>query len=170
MPENQSCHVQDRPAQLFTLAESIPFLLRDTQRQFLRALQSKLSKHGISTGQWYFLRVLWEEEGLSQAELAQRVGLMTPTTVTTLNKLERAKLIERRSHPSDRRKYLIYLTDKGMRLKLELLTVARDVHSCAMEGISIAQLDQLRHTINALRGNLARMNDPESADEMEVPR
>ena len=68
-----------------TFDSSIGYVLRDTYRGFSRVLQSKIAPHGVSIGQWYFLRVLWEEDGLTQRELSQRVGMMEPTTVTALN-------------------------------------------------------------------------------------
>ena len=38
-------------------------------------------------GQWYFLRVLWITDGLSQRELSARVGMMEPTTVIALRSM-----------------------------------------------------------------------------------
>ncbi len=47
--------------------------------------------YGLKRGQWYFLRVLWTEDGLSQRELSARVGTMEPTTVIALRSMERVR-------------------------------------------------------------------------------
>src|SRR5215467_9483201 len=60
--------------------DSFGYLMRQTNRYFVRTLQMLIEHHGITTAQWYFLRVLWEQDGLSQVELSSRVGLTTPTT------------------------------------------------------------------------------------------
>jgi len=48
--------------------ESAGYLVRDAHRAFQKLLEKRIAAHGISRGQWYFLRVLWTEDGLlSQA-------------------------------------------------------------------------------------------------------
>ena len=66
----------------FSLGGSLGYLVRDANRAFQRLLERRISPHGVTRGQWYFLRVLWEEDGLSQRELSARVGMMEPTTVS----------------------------------------------------------------------------------------
>ena len=75
--------------------QSVGYLVRETHRAFLRALGTRVSRHGVSTGMWYFLRALWEEDGLTQRELSRRVRMMEPTTATALESMERRGLISR---------------------------------------------------------------------------
>lgn len=138
--------------------DSIPFLLRNASRKFFRTLQLNLARYEITSSSWYFLRVLWTSEGMTQSELSQRVGLMTPTTTSTLNNMERSGLIERRPHPNDKRKYLIYLSKKGRELKPELLRAAREIHEGALEGLQDAQIRALKETIRIMESNLERMS------------
>ena len=60
---------------------SIGYLTRIAFRAFSRALEVRTAPHGVSSGQWRFLRVLWREDGLTQRELSRRVGMREPTTV-----------------------------------------------------------------------------------------
>ena len=85
-------------------SESFGYLIREANRYFSQFLQILVTRHGITTSQWYFLRVLWDQDGLTQAELSSRVGIMTPTTVIALNTLEKKGLIKRHRHPTDKRK------------------------------------------------------------------
>ena len=55
----------------FSLGGSLGYLVRDANRAFQRLLERRISPHGVTRGQWYFLRVLWEEDGLSQRELSR---------------------------------------------------------------------------------------------------
>ena len=77
-------------------------LVRDAARGLTRALQFRLAAHGVSMGHWVFLRILWDEDGLSQRELAARAGLMESTTHTALRRMEALGFIERRKRPGDR--------------------------------------------------------------------
>jgi MarR family transcriptional regulator, organic hydroperoxide resistance regulator len=110
--------------------------VRDVHRAFTRSLQDRISLHGVTMGQWFFLRALWEENGLTQRELSQRVGMMEPTTVTALNSMERRGLVERVRNKTDRRKVNIFLTEKGLRLEEVLQPAARMVNLEAVRGLS----------------------------------
>ncbi len=83
--------------------ESDGYLVRDAHRAFQRLLEERIAPHGVTRGQWYFLRVLWTKDGLSQRELSERVGMMEPTTVIALRSMEKAGLIRRVRSTDDRR-------------------------------------------------------------------
>ena len=76
----------------YTPGQSLGYLVRDTFRAFTRELEARIgAAAGVSIGHWYFLRALWEEDGLNQRELSRRVGMMEPTTVTAVNGMEARK-------------------------------------------------------------------------------
>src|SRR2546421_10530093 len=83
--------------------ESAGYLVRDAHRAFQKLLEKRIVAHGITRGQWYFLRVLWIQDGLSQRELSARVGMMEPTTVIALRSMEKAGLIRRARMSGDKR-------------------------------------------------------------------
>ena len=88
-------------------------LVRYVARGVTRSLQLRLTDHGVQFGGWVFLRILWEQDGLSQRELSQRAGLMEPTTHTALRKLEALGYLTRKHPPGDRKRLLVYLTQEG---------------------------------------------------------
>src|SRR5580698_6946423 len=112
------------------------YLVRDAHRAFQRLLERRIAPFGVTRGQWYFLRVLWITDGLSQRELSARVGMMEPTTVIALRSMERAGLVKRVRGKDDRRKVRVYLSGKAKRLRNELLTVARGITDVAEAGIA----------------------------------
>ena len=134
---------------------TIGYLVRDVHRSLARALQSKIANHGVSMGQWFFLRALWDKDGLTQRELSQRVGMMEPTTVTALNGMERRGLVERVRNTHDRRKVNIYLTPKGRALRDVLLPCSLDVNREATQGVSKADLAVAMDVLRRMAGNLS---------------
>src|ERR671912_2557274 len=79
----------ERTSVAFPLEASIGYQLRATNRLIQRLLQSRIAPYGVTLGMWYFLRALWEEDGLTQSELSQRVGTMDPTTLSAIAGMER---------------------------------------------------------------------------------
>jgi DNA-binding MarR family transcriptional regulator len=134
--------------------DSIGYLLRDTYRYFMRLLSARIEPHGVTMGQWFFLRVLWQQDGLTQAELSNRAAMMTPTTVAALNTLEKKGLIERRAHPTDRRKYNVYLTKAGRQLERQLLPYAHEVTAIAAGAFSPERMEETRAALRKVRANL----------------
>src|SRR5438105_2703615 len=73
----------------YPLAFSIGAAVRLTHRHFAQHLQERLVPYDIPVGMWFFLRALWEEDGLTQRQLSQRVGSMEQTAVEQLRNMER---------------------------------------------------------------------------------
>jgi DNA-binding MarR family transcriptional regulator len=141
----------------FPLAESSGFLVRDANRAFQRLLEKRIAPYGVARGQWYFLRVLWNEDGLSQRELSARVGTMEPTTVIALRTMEKSGLIRRVRSTDDRRRSHVWLTPKAQRLRTELLTLARSITDAAEAGVTPDELAMFRTVIARMTANLDRI-------------
>jgi len=146
------------PAQVdFPLAESSGFLVRDANRAFQRLLEKRIAPYGVARGQWYFLRVLWTKDGLSQRELSERVGMMEPTTVIALRSMEKAGLIRRVRSTDDRRVTHVRLTPKAKRMRDGLLKLARGINAQADEGISRDDIAVFRRVIMRMTKNLDKV-------------
>jgi len=143
---------------------SIGYLTRIAFRSFTRVLERRTLPKGVSSGQWPFLRVLWNEEGMTQRELSRRVGMQEPTTVTALNSLVKAGLVRREPSTEDRRKVHVFLTPKARQLRAELMVCVAEVNDIATQGIAEADMAVLRRVLVQLAENLARDDAAASPD------
>jgi DNA-binding MarR family transcriptional regulator len=141
----------------FPPAESSGYQVRDAHRAFQRLLGKRIAAHGITRGQWYFLRVLWTEDGLSQRELSARVGMMEPTTVIALRSMEKSGLIRRVRSADDKRRALVWLTAKAKRMRGLLLALARRITDEAEAGIGRDELALTRSVLARMTANLDRI-------------
>lgn len=138
----------------FLPENSLGYLFRDIHRAFSKVLQTRIAAHGVTIGQWYFLRALWEEDGLTQRELSQRVGMMEPTTVTALNGMEKRGYVKRVRNTTDRRKVNIYLTDLGRSLRPKLLPFAVETNELAAAGVTAKEIEKVRTVLRHMKKNL----------------
>jgi DNA-binding MarR family transcriptional regulator len=134
--------------------ESIGYLLRDASRRILSAMTRELEAHGLSLPQYFVLRELYAEEGLTQRELANRVGVLEPTIVATLDALEKSGLVARVRSTTDRRKIGVMLTADGEALRATLLGYAARVLDRALEGVSADEIALMRSVLQRIKGNL----------------
>jgi len=136
------------------LVNSVPSLMRYVHRGLSRGMEHRLAKYRITIGTWYFLRVLWEEDGLSQTELSERIGIVGPTTAIAIGRMVRDGLAVQRADPADRRKARIFLTPKGKRLKTRLLNEAVEFVADALRSIPEPEIRQLRTVLRKISRNL----------------
>jgi DNA-binding MarR family transcriptional regulator len=133
---------------------SVGYLLRDTAKLLLRDTAAALEPLGISLPQYFVLRELWQEEGLTQRELASRVGVAEPAMVATLDALAHAGLTERVRSAQDRRKVNVGLTARGRNLRDSCLAHSARLLDRALVGISDAEIHAMRDVLHRMKANL----------------
>lgn len=147
---------------------SLGYLTRIAFRNFSRALEKRTMLHGVTSGQWRFLRVLWIEDGITQRELSHRVGLQQPTTVSALKGLEKAGLVHRWQSPDDRRKLHVYLTPRARQLRPLLAPFVAEVNEMATRGMTPEEARILRSLLRKTIDNLSEDIDVDVAPDSSV--
>lgn len=135
--------------------ESLGFLLRDLNRAVQRELGARIEENGVAPGAWYILRVLWEEDDITQRDLAHRVGMTEPTAVIALRGIEARGWISRRRSESDQRKIHIRLTAEGRALRERMMPVAHDLNALIGRGLTKDEIRFLRALLRRARANFA---------------
>jgi DNA-binding MarR family transcriptional regulator len=109
---------------------------------------------GLHRGQPFMLRILWAEEGLTQAELARRLH-RTPATITNmLQRLQKAGFVERRADPQDQRISRVYLTEAGLEIRAQVEQVWRENEERTLDGFSETEIATLQSHLERIRENL----------------
>ena len=136
--------------------DSLGYLARLVFRSFSMLREQRTREHGISAGQWAFLRQLWREDGISQRELSRRLAMRDATTAVTLRGMERAGLVDRRVNCCDRREILVFLTPYAKSLEQILLPVTAEVQSHATRNFSDEEVETLRRLLICVIENISR--------------
>ena len=112
---------------------------------------------------WFFLRVLWAEDGLTQRELARRVRMTEPTAVGALKTMEERGFIGRIQDTTDRRKFYIMLTPKGRSLQPLLMPIIMQLTADALGGLSPAEAAKLLRLLNHVHKNVDQLSKTKGA-------
>ena len=137
------------------LDESLGFLIAEAERASKRVLFARIADHGIRRGGWFVLRALWENEGMTQRELAQRLGLMETSVLEMVRALEGDGLVSRTRDPEDERRVMIALTGKGSALRDKAMHVPETI----AQGRSPEGVEELREHVRQLVALLADQAD-----------
>ncbi|MEM9350664.1 MAG: MarR family transcriptional regulator [Pseudomonadota bacterium] len=115
---------------------------------------AKLAPHGITISQAWVLVHLWQEDGLSQSKIAERMDVATVTTSKLIDKLEEHGFVTRQVDPSDRRSNLVFATDEGKALVRVLTKIVYEVDEVANAGIDPSDIATTLTVLGRMRENL----------------
>src|SRR5262249_60172305 len=140
--------------------DRLAHLGKDATRGLLRALQMRLSKYNVAFGHWAFLRILWEQDGLTQRALSEEAGLMEPTTSSALAAMEKLGYIRRERRPDNRKNVHVFLTPKGKALRRKLVPLAEQVNDVAGRGAGAPDVAATPRPLLVMGENLPRGRTP----------
>lgn len=133
---------------------SFGFAVRRAHRAFDKALQRRLAPHGIAPGYWYYLRALWDEDGLTQKQLSDRIGVAENTTTAMIGAMMKDGLVTRTRAIDDKRKWHIGLTSRARELREALFPYALEVNTLAATGIELSDGELFLDLIERMTANL----------------
>lgn len=89
------------------------------------------------------LRLLRMSAGLSQQELAGRLGIHPSRLVALLDSLEKKRFVERKPNPDDRRLYSLHLTNGGVGALERVGKVAREHQDALLASLNPEERETL---------------------------
>ncbi|WP_288823982.1 MarR family transcriptional regulator [uncultured Paraburkholderia sp.] len=143
--------------------DRLAHLIKDAARAMIRGLHMRLAQYEVSFGHWAFLRILWEQDGLTQKELSIEAGVMTPTTFTAVSAMEKLGYVVRRQAPDNKKNSYVYLTPKGKSLKKKLVPLAEEVNEISVKGLKESEIKVARKVLLTIIENMAK-DEAESDD------
>lgn len=141
------------------------FILVDAARLYRARMDRAFTEAGlgITAGEARTLLHLNINPGLRQGALAERMSIEPMTMVGYLDRLESQGVIAREPDPSDRRAKIVRLTPDAAPLLERILAAAATAREEALDGVTPAERDALRHALQLIRANLCTPGRGESA-------
>lgn len=138
----------------FKLNDSLGFILNKTNAKLKHELLQRLKEYDVTPEQWAILNCLWEQEGVTPKELADRIDKDKPNTNRILEKLQMKEFIVRKPHPVDKRAFQIFLTDRGWSVREQLMPRAKELLAKATAGIDAHKVTELKNMLNQIYYNI----------------
>jgi DNA-binding MarR family transcriptional regulator len=136
--------------------ENVGTLLAQVARLLRRSFDERARSIGVTRPQWQVLGLLKLHAGCNQGALAEMLEVEPITVGRMIDRLQEAELVERRADPTDRRAWLIHLTNRGEALLDQLRPLSSDTLDYALDGVSQTQRDQFIIVLERVRSNLSR--------------
>lgn len=135
--------------------ECLPgFILNRTALAMKNEFEKNLKDLDITAVQFGILKRLWEEDSLSQKEIAKRAFKTTAEIKHIIDKLEKKGFITRQSSLKDKREYKICLTQKGRDTENLSMEIVKKTMEQALVDVSKEEVDSLMFICNKIFANL----------------
>lgn len=109
---------------------------------------------GITVEQWILLKIIEENDGLNQKELADK-SLRDPASITrTLDLLDKKGFVERRPVEDNRRQYSICLRNEGAAFISRNMRIINSHRAKSIEGLTKQELEILTQLLGKIQQNM----------------
>lgn len=117
-----------KPAAQKVRESSIGWMLKMVCRRLDADMIKALKRLDLNLSQFVILMTLMEEEGLTQAEIGNKIAMPGYATTRSIDALEEMEFVERRKDERSRRSYRIYLTDHGQKIGPQLFATVGNMN------------------------------------------
>ena len=139
---------------------SIGKYLSITHRAHTSLVDKKFKeKFNLSHGQVFILINIYRDEGICQHRLCEEYNLDKSGVGRILKKLEEKNLVVRKSDPEDKRKKLIYLTDKAKNMKDEFKKLLKEIEEQMRKGLTDKEIETVNTLLKQIYNNLDKPNN-----------
>ena len=111
---------------------------------------SVVKDSGLSPAQMHTVEIIGHNQNMRMKELAERLGVTTGSLTVGIDKLEDLGLVERKPHESDRRSWLIVLTDAGKQMYEQHHKYHQEFTNEISRDLSLEQINNLTEHLNTI--------------------
>jgi len=140
----------------FEYENSMGYVIYSASKAFQKAFDLELrNKIGITLTQSKVIFALYMFSGLTQRELADKIGVETPSLVPIIDKMEEDGYVKRKLDPKDRRLKRIYTTPKTNALWDSMMECASQIRKVSLNKVSEQEVKSVLETIKRITENLS---------------
>ena len=148
----------------YDFENSMGFVVNMTAKAFQKSFDIELRKNaGVSLSQWRVVGALVIQPGLTQKEIADKVGIEGATLVPIIDKMEKEGLLKRKPDSNDRRVNRIYLTQKADSLWESMVECALKIRKSSTKNISENDIQTTLETLRKISQNLSSFSETDKA-------
>ncbi len=96
---------------------SLPHHIRGAFRGYETALSRYLVSRGLPLSHFHILRLQWDEDGQTQKDIAENAFMTESVTSQVIKAMEKAGLVKRKADRADARRKLVFITEKGTKIR-----------------------------------------------------
>ena len=137
-----------------TFDETLPMILHRSLDAVMPEFRTLFGHHNLTDQQWRVLRVLWDVDRASSAELSARTLLPAPSLVGIIDRLEKRGLVARMRSASDRRVVHVMATAEGRSLGEEVIPYVDDINQRIQDSVTKREWNTMQATLEKIANHM----------------
>jgi DNA-binding MarR family transcriptional regulator len=138
-----------------------------TRLQGLGLGQPRLQKQGLSLPQFGLMMCVMQSPGIRVQQIAEFLGVTTPTVSVAVRKLEQHGWLKRKNDPEDKRAARLFLSTKAELVAKQVGSRRRKYINEFMEALTVGEQDQL---LSLLDKAITNMEEKRKSSRKEIMR
>lgn len=118
-----------------------------------------LKPFDLTLEQLHILKTMPSTEGMTQKAIGAAVNKSPANMTRILDRLEGKNLVKRRQDPNDRRATLVFVTEKGKKIIIQVTTIFDSFSTHFLDGVTDQEQQIIREAFNKMSDNLQKMAD-----------
>lgn len=142
------------PAENFLSQDRLATAMHRCGHAWRIAINEALEPLKLTHLQWAIVQLVKEAPGRRQTELADSIGIESPSLVRVLDGLEREGWVERRPCPDDRRAKRVFVREDAEERISQAFAAIRATHEKAVSGLTLEQRQQMVFLVESMSDGL----------------
>lgn len=140
------------------LKDYISIKIHQTDLILTSCVKARLEPYNLAPEQNLIMMLLWEQDGLTQNQIAETLGKDKTNVARMSANLESKGLIYRTDCPNDRRSLKLYLSPKGKSLSEQVIPTLEGFNDLICDGITKEEILLLENILSKMNQNVQRSN------------
>jgi len=147
--------------------QSVGKLISTINRYSEMYINRHLLQFGIGASQMHFLMLLYLRDGVTQYDLSQKLYVDKATATRAIQKLEQLGYVTRHPSEQDRRQNLVYLTEKAMVIRQQIIGILGQWTDILTENMSATEKTTLFTLLNQAATHAIEANEKVYLEDKE---
>ncbi|WKY45148.1 MarR family transcriptional regulator [Eubacteriaceae bacterium ES2] len=119
-------------------------------------LNPVLKKYNLGSGQYTFLMILFDNNGINQEKLTELVKIDKANTARAVNKLVAEGYVTKTVSDKDKRAYQLYTTEKAEIIKADLNVIFDSWNNILLNGLTVEEENLLAFLLDKIEQNISQ--------------
>ncbi|ARK29932.1 MarR family winged helix-turn-helix transcriptional regulator [Halalkalibacter krulwichiae] len=131
-------------------------LFRRISLNLTNMIDHQMADRGITSSQYWILKLLWENDGVTQKELVTELSVKPASLTGMIDSMVEKGWVKRSLDPTDARVKRIYLTSSGRDLEADAIKIITACEEILCEGLSEEEKIAFKGMLKIVLDNLIK--------------
>ncbi|MPW24467.1 MarR family transcriptional regulator [Alkalibaculum sp. M08DMB] len=138
---------------MFELEDCVSYVATNASKDLIDGFDRKLKNHGITRVQWTALYYIGKYQQINQKQLSTLMRIKESSTTGLVDRMVKEGFIKKKLNHYNRREMLLFLTQKGEKLRSDSIHLGQEYSDFISQGIKLEDLSTFFMVLDKMKDN-----------------